>query len=372
MALLAGTAGAGGCSDECATSRCAAGNVCIDDGSGVACHKVCTTQGACPSGWYCNDGQLGSQGKNWCVQNTSFPPQGPGQWGDKCPPSGGEGANPACDWNDGFACYGTSPTAGASFCTEYGCAQDSDCPGGWWCSTQNQGPNVTSPDPTFGKTRQICLPRRYCAPCQTDHDCAQDMTPQHCAPDVQGNGYCAPQCTGSTDCALDAECVVPWEVCLPSAGQACTVDDDCPATAGTFQHCTGGHCTPECGSDADCSGPGQKCSPASLTLCKPRAGVCVGDGGFCSPCRSDLDCKDGFCVSGAPYSTERFCSAKSSVDPCDATIPNPPGCPPPAAGDNWKEVDCASGVPQQCVAHVTLGAGTVDAQLQPGCWTVNR
>jgi hypothetical protein len=42
-------------------------------------------------------------------------------------------------------------------------------------------------------------------------------------------------------------------------------------------------CTPECSSDGDCAA-GQRCK--ALSVCVPRAGACVGDGSFCSPCRT--------------------------------------------------------------------------------------
>ena len=377
LTFMGALAGAGGCSKaECESSKCAAGNACLDDGSGSGetCHKVCTSQNDCPFGYYCNDGQLGSQGKNWCVENTNYPPEAAHQWNSSCPASGGE-ENASCDWADSFACYGNAPTDAMSFCTEYGCSQDSDCKGGWWCSTQNVGPNVVSADPTFGKTRTLCLKRLYCAPCQTDHDCYSDAdtTQQHCVADTNGSGYCTPQCTGDANCALDATCVAQWPVCIPAKGDACVSDDDCPPVGGAYQHCDSGMCTPECGSSADCT-PGQTCQ--NLNVCVPRAGVCVGDGGFCSPCRSDADCKNGFCLSGAPFSTERFCSAASTAAQCDSSVMDPPGCPVPKASDNWKLVECPDTTDKtladQCVALVTFGAKTSAAQNVGGCWTPNR
>jgi hypothetical protein len=383
LTVLGAVAGMGGCSNSrCESSRCAAGNACLDDGSGSGetCHKVCTSQGECPYGYYCNDGQLGPQGQNWCVANTNYPPERSGQWDTPCLPSNGEGSNKACDWTDFFACYGTSPTDAMSFCTEYGCSQDSDCEGGWWCSTQNVGPNVVSADPTYGKTRTLCLPRWYCAPCKTDHDCspAQDGTQQHCVADTQNRGYCTPQCATNVNCPLDATCVGQWPVCTPAQGDTCKSDDDCPPVGGVAAHCDGGKCTSECASSTACA-TGQTCQ--NLNVCVPRAGVCVGDGGFCSPCRSDVDCTDGYCWSGAPFSTERFCTTKSTV-PCATAVAEVadagatatlPGCPVPTASDNWKMVACTTGTPpNQCVATVTLGAKTSEVQNVAGCWTPNR
>ena len=121
---------------------------------------------------------------------------------------------------------------------------------------------VADPCLLYTSTRTLCLPRWYCAPCQTDHDCsaAEDGTLQHCVPDAKGNNYCTPECTGNSDCAPDATCVRQWPVCTPNApaAQACASDDDCPSTSVAYQHCNGGKCTPECGSGAPC-GAGQTC-----------------------------------------------------------------------------------------------------------------
>jgi hypothetical protein len=301
-----------------------------------------------------------------------------GQWGATCPPSGGEAKNAACDTADNFSCYGTSPTDATAFCTLFGCVDDSDCPGTWWCATVNQGPNVTSSKATFGITRSVCLPREYCAPCHLDHDCppAADGTFQHCAADVQGNGFCTPTCGSDGNCALDATCQNRVSICGPAQGAACQSDDECPPLAGVAQHCNAGKCAPECASDADCAGlPGDGGAPPTCQwqrVCTPRAGVCRGAGDFCSPCRSDADCKNGYCLNGLPYSTEHFCSVKSTVIPCDTTSGNPPGCPAHAASDNWVVNVCSASPANQCEGLVVLGTSAAQASELPGCWTVNR
>ncbi len=389
-----------GCSSSsgnagCVSSQCASGNECIDDGSGkgAACHKICAAASECPFNYYCNDGQP----KSWCVPSTlPIPPQPTGQWGSPCQPSGGEGNNPSCDGTDGFACYGTTPTDANAFCSVFGCAADSDCPGAWWCGTVNRAPNVTTDQPSFGPTRRICLPRSYCAPCQLDHDCpaSSDGTQQHCARDAQGAGYCAPECATDANCPLDATCKTWQSLCTPAAGAICASDEGCPPVNGVVQHCDDGRCTPECASEGECAadGAGTDAAPGDASsrdsaaadsgaadagkgaprcqlrgLCTPRAGVCVGAGGFCSPCRSDVDCANGFCLSGAPYSTERFCSVKSARVPCNTTAANPPGCPAPQMTDNWLADECLTTPANQCEALVGFGGSGI-----PGCWTVNR
>src|SRR5579862_5192927 len=100
VAVALALAAPSGCSSSSASSgcdaaRCAAGNECIDDGtgSGPACHKVCTSSADCPFNWSCNS----APSTSWCVMST-FPvaEKASGQWGDPCLPSGGEQGNPAC------------------------------------------------------------------------------------------------------------------------------------------------------------------------------------------------------------------------------------------------------------------------------------
>jgi hypothetical protein len=396
LGLALSVAGALGCTKSsagCDSSQCAAGNQCIDDGTGAGatCHKVCAAQSDCPANWYCNDGLASGGDVSWCVPNATSFAAGSGEWGASCAANKGEGANPDCNWNLGFACYGLSPTDANAYCTQFACTSDSDCAGGYWCSTQNVGPNVTSSSETFGKTRQVCVKRTYCAPCKKDLDCytTASSTPMHCVPDVNGATFCSPQCSSDSACDYDATCTAPWKVCTPAAatGATCTTDDQCPPANGTYQHCLGGTCTPECSSATDCA-TGQKCA-ANTTVCIPRAGVCVGNGTFCSPCRSDEDCMPsagslaapqapGYCLSAEPYSQERFCSAPSTVADCDAGAADPPGCPALQKGENWLATGCTgtgvAGDPPtaQCFGIVTFGTASGSPTGIQGCWTVNR
>jgi hypothetical protein len=394
-----GSSPSGSSAPHCA-SQCAAGNQCIDDGSGSGpqCHLVCTGQ-TCPFGYYCNDGVLSGQAADWCAPNTTAvsEPDGSSPWGTPCLPTKGESSNPACDLADGFICYGVSPTDANAFCTIDGCQQDSDCPGGWWCETVNTRPNVTTAKRSFGATRTVCKPRDYCASCKMDHDCpsAANGTQQHCVA-LPGSGgdaappgnYCSPQCASNADCTLDATCVTQWSVCTPAQGTSCRSDDDCPPASGTYQHCDSGTCTPECGSAADCTGTGQKCT--SLSTCQPRAQACVGSGGFCSPCDSDADCtQGGYCLSAA-YSTERYCSVKLEKGTCPEpdqsgyTIgaPGAGQCPPAPPGSSAAvtgkgAIGCTFSSTQlapsnQCIALTTISNGNGGESDVLGCWTVNR
>jgi hypothetical protein len=405
LGLLGSFAPAVGCSSSsspaapaCDSSKCAPGNQCIDDGSGsgATCHEVCTAQ-TCPFGWYCNDGMAAGQPANWCVQGTTPLTATAGQWQTPCSPSGGE-TNPACDTADGFYCYGQSPTDANAFCTIFQCAQDSDCPGGWWCETVDVQPSLKTASRSFGQTQSVCRPRDYCATCRMDHDCpaAADGTQQHCVPTAGATsddagvpgGYCTPQCASNANCPLDATCVVQWPVCTPAQGPGCKSDDDCPPADGTYQHCDAGTCTPECGSNADCTGTGQTCT--RLSTCQPRAGTCLGAGGFCSPCRSDADCTGGGYCLYADYSTERYCSvpvakgtcATSTTPGVDLDAPTAGQCPAPPKGSaaavtGKGVVGCTFSStnlsrPNQCVALTTLSDGSGGETSVVGCWTVNR
>lgn len=381
----------------CQPSSCSAGNQCIDDGSGkgASCHKVCTQQGECPFGWYCNDGAVTSKnGASWCVQSTTQLAQGTGQWGTPCLPAGGEGSNSACDTADGFICLGTRPTDANAYCTIAGCSQDSDCPGGWWCKTADVAPNVTTATRSFGQTRTVCVPRDYCAPCTMDHDCPPTAggTPQHCLQVASsdggtGGGFCTPQCAATADCALDATCNSQYTVCQPASNGPCQTDDDCPASNGTYQHCLAGQCTPECASQSDCGGS-QKCD--NWALCVPRAQECVGSGNFCDPCRSDADCTQGGTCVYADYSTERYCSVPVTTGSCPTSTqagaefnnPSTGQCPPAPAGSPASDpklgaVACSftknSYVPtNQCVAFTSISDGNGGETSVFGCWSANR
>jgi hypothetical protein len=413
VVILSCSSGSGGSGAKPPPScpTCAPDNACIDDGSGAGplCHEVCTGQ-TCPVGWYCNTGEVGDPAAslsdagpvNWCVQVQSgdagplaLSPDAGYPWGVPCLPSGGEGNNKACDVEDGFSCYGQTPTDADAFCTIFGCVEDADCPGGWWCETVDTAPSVKTATRSFGKTRTVCTPRQYCAPCLMDHDCPASAagTQQHCIQQGSGAdggttpGYCSPQCASTADCALDARCETQWNVCSPAQGTACQSDDDCPPANGTFQHCNAGTCTPECGTASDC-GSGQKCS--SLAACQPRAGTCDGAGGFCSPCRADSDCTGGGYCLYADYSTERYCSIPVAKGTCAnpdmtgvtinaASAGQCPKAPSGSAASSTTEgaVGCTFSSttlapPNQCVALTSISDGNGGETSVIGCWTVNR
>ena len=358
LATLAviGAVWASGCSSApaCDSAKCATGNKCVtgfatadaeQSGKGAteACRFVCTKQEDCPFNYHCSS----SGTVNYCVAdrppaalgNKPYPKKD-GQWGTACDPTKGLDTNPACDTADTFWCYGNAPSDGSAFCTQFQCKDDGDCKGGWWCATVNNGPNVTTTARSFGadKTTTVCLPRAWnlnpntsCAPCKADIDCPlNEGKAQHCVTVADaGEKVCAVECSTDKNCTPDAACSVP------------------PAATETDK-----------------------------SVCMPRAGTCKGDGGFCSPCHSDKDCKDGFCIN-ADYSTEKFCTKKSGVA-CTATLngstytPIASDCPANPAGGMVGCFDSvrnskpqpASPVLDQCYGTYSFGGNNL-----PGCWS---
>jgi hypothetical protein len=259
----------------CDPTQCAQRNECIADATGVsACRLPCTTHAECPFNYQCAT----NPAKNYCVKLTVEVVQKPsGQWGASCLPSKGEAGNEDCDSEGDFKCRAVGPTDALAYCTRFDCETDLECAGGFYCATINVGPNAVSSKRTFGKTRTACVRRDYCAPCNGDLDCPViDGSQSRCTYDDLGESrYCATTCKSTDNCRLDASCTGAAE-------------------------------------------DGTK-------LCRPRAGTCKGDGSMCSPCRSDADCPEGYCLKAA-YSPETFCSVKAS-SPCLPSASNAGKCP---------------------------------------------
>jgi hypothetical protein len=300
----------------CAPADCAADNQCISDGAETKCRRPCTLHTDCPGGYQCLNNPT-QPGPAYCVKNTTDIPSKPtGQWGTPCLPNGGDTDNPACDKDNKFVCLGYGTTDATAYCTHADCASDLDCIPGYWCATVDDKPNVTDSVRSFGKTHTVCTKHEYCSPCGGDRDCPIiDGKQSHCAPDDVGGLYCAPPCTADANCRLDAAC------------------------NNTLENGT--------------------------KVCKPRAGTCKGDGTLCSPCRSDADCPDGYCLKGN-YSPERFCSVKAGAMCVSGTKSDCPaftamkgttiGCQSDAGDENIPRNQCIGIVPFADNADV-------------GCWT---
>src|SRR5688572_26610898 len=165
---------------ECVDSKCAAGNKCIAFEGANKCQRLCTSNAdpasSCPFNYTCT--QVDGIATPLCVQTTAKLADGKpivkkdsGQWGSLCKASGGV-ENPECDLDQGFFCYGLSPTDGDAYCTRYGCEQDRDCAAGYYCGRVNTTPNASKPRrTTVGEVEAVCLRRNYCTPCKVDLDC---------------------------------------------------------------------------------------------------------------------------------------------------------------------------------------------------------
>jgi len=325
----------------CDSAKCAPGNECLPLDGEVKCRKTCSSNSdpatSCPFGYTCTDTETEGV-PPFCIQDTALNAEGKpiekkpsGQWGAKCQANLGI-ENPGCDTEQGFFCYGVSPTDGDAYCTRYDCEKDSDCGAGFWCGKINQTPNVqTAKRTTIGEVQNVCLRRTYCSTCRVDLDCPPvGGTPQHCVDDANGGRFCAPECDSSQSCPTEARCA--------------TVGD--------------------------------------VKVCYPRANVCVGDGSLCSPCRVDTDCgEDGVCVKGQ-YTTEKTC-AKKSTKSCETK--NAQGQTVPAQGSCQEDISlegkekanlvrCLGAVFEEVPKDYCHGMYLIGTQGggDIGCWTPDR
>lgn len=321
-------AGSACSSNECSDSECAKGNICLDDGeTGTQCRLLCATQTECPFGYHCGTAKAPPGGtaptdKTFCLKDAvQYQKKEAGQFGASCGSQGGLDQNPDCDAEQYFWCFGASPTDGDAYCTQYQCTTDAECPGGYFCGTVNELPNVTTEKAVRGVTTTVCQKREYCAPCQNDVDCLPiDGQKAWCAEGADGKKFCTTECTSDANCRQDAKC----------------------------------EAAPELGGGS---------------VCKPRAGVCVGDGTLCAPCRSDADCPEGACLSH-PYSPEKFCTVKSK-SPCKI-VDQKLQADCPKENQAGARIGCFTqagdeGAPKDhCIGIVSFGQSSV-----PGCWTVS-
>jgi len=311
----------------CDSSKCAAGNTCIKIGEETKCRKTCESNSdaakACPFGYTCtalaaqNAACTGAQ--CYCAEATyagvttpaaKITKKDKGQWAYACNPAGGITANPDCDFAQGFECLAKNPADGNAYCTRL-CAADKDCGPGLFCGDVNESPNAEAAKRTGDATIKLCQKRDYCAPCKASVDCPSG---QECALAGAPDAFCTTPCTRDTECAVDAYCT-------------------------------------------DVGGK---------NLCYPSAGSCVGDGGFCSPCRSDADCKKGggVCASASAYTTEKFCTAPSASK-CAAT-----DCP--AKPEGVAAAGCSKEAIDDIPAGSCVGLFKLGTNQLPGCYTRPR
>lgn len=299
---------------SCDTAKCAPGNECIAVGGETKCRKTCSSNSeaakACPFGYACTalTPQASDCKGSECICTeiaVKLEKKDKGQWGAACNPGDGLAANPACDSAQQFQCYAQNPVDGAAYCTR-ACEKDAECGAGLFCGAVNDSPSAEEAKRTGTGTIKICQKHAYGSPCSSTVDCGPGLL---CSSDDKNQPFCTNACATDNNCAVDAFC-----------------------------------------------GDG---------LCYPNARLIVGEGGLCSPCRSDLDCAAGKGVCGSnSYTTERFCTVPSASACKAQDCPKPPdgvtsgGCTTQAFDD----------IPAgQCVGLFKLGSNQL-----PGCWTRTR
>ncbi len=221
------------CRAACADTDCAEGAFCLkttDHPEGVCTPSCASLVDSCGDGLICTKAD---NGHHHCLPSS----EPAGGYGTSCP-FGSECA-------DGYVCVGQKGDTAAT-CTKIdGCQADADCPVGMWCGDTAKA-GAKKDDLDFSVTQRVCLPRRFCAPCETDFDCSHEVG-AICVPDAGGERYCSKPCDNSKNsCLRGAECVDVGDgvaACRPLAG-ACHMK--APVT-----------CSP-CRTNRDC-GPGGVC-----------------------------------------------------------------------------------------------------------------
>ena len=381
--------------DACTINRVKAGT------SAAMCTAVCESEpistcvdddGCCAAGCNANnDNDCGMQ----MMDDT----------GTACAADADCGANGICiqaqmdgTWSGGYctnACFAPADCGGDSECLAVdmqgnafcfdGCLSNNDCRMGYECVDVG-GPSVCIPEEpqVAGMTGAACtadadcdaaegclLPADgwaggYCTRgCTTDSECP---TSSHCEitdPNA-GQGLCVSDCTTDADCRMGYGCGDPdgngATGCFPVAsgngvpGDACATLQDCSGGADGFcvsedQGFTGGYCSIQCTTDADC-GAGGHCSTLDSGF-----QLCVDS------CTTNADCRAGYVCDDANGDNVNECwpggsgaggpgNACANVGDCagglDAICLGPPGNPDFAGGycattGCTTNADCAAG-----------------------------
>ncbi|MBX5482474.1 MAG: hypothetical protein IRZ16_11660 [Myxococcaceae bacterium] len=274
---------AGECVAKCDPSKCKANNTCVNN----KCVLECTAHSQCkPYIQQCLPAKEDDTGRDIFVC-TNTPPV---EIGDPCP-NGNECTETCAAWD--------GPADTDAYCSIY-CSEDADCPGGYECiyrrdphalceeegfgnnpfcgetdepcvpKAQVDAPGSTFKIGTYCLERGVCMKKTQCSPCQSDVDCSYD-----------------PNLT----CRYINE---SERVCL----HRCSQDSDCAAGAS----CEGG-------------------------FCFPYGDTCKGNGEFCSPCKSDVDCTPPYACYSL-HGSEKACVDASASIACTRAA----DCPVSPAG----------------------------------------
>jgi len=247
---------------KCDPAKCAPGNICVQD----RCMLACARHTDCPDGYDCRS----VESQLVCVANQM--PVDVGQFGTGC------GLDPTV-CADGFVCIGGQGTP-AAYCTRASCADDTECPGNYYCATMDvaaprdggvadTGPkhdgSVETPNYVVA---QMCVKRNFCAPASALVDCNDPQALLRT--DSHGRSYCLKTCSGldpngcggGNGCLrMDGgyECWPRAMTCATSHSfcSRCTSSKDCPAKSYCTDTGSGEpYCTKPCWLNADCVWPG--------------------------------------------------------------------------------------------------------------------
>lgn len=300
----------------CVTSRCSAGNICVDG----QCSLPCTHHADCPEdrGFRCATGVADDLSGEALVCRPGAVPRAPKQYGAAC----GLHLDADCDTAAGFICPGRQNDVDA-FCTKLdGCTADSDCPSTMYCGSLARrgcvqfGPSANctmqsqcDPYPGFtcspdGTGRKSCLHEQSC----------------HIQPDDCELGFACQSLPGDGTRYELARACVPRLACAP-----CQTDVDClPANPACLPDRNGeGFCTRPCAQGGTSCDPGAACTTTARgDYCVPRSGTCHGDATPCSSCRDNGDCGPQGRCQLIEETRERYC-----IEPCQegGVCPNAPG-----------------------------------------------
>jgi hypothetical protein len=286
-------------------SSCASDASC-DQASGFTCVEG-TCRHPCRSHFDCGGvaicEPLGRSG-TYCA--LTRPPTTPGGFYSNCP-------NDDCDVLRGFECVGALADTESYCSTE--CGNDDDCPTGFFCDLV---------DGATGGDRNLCVPRVFCAACETDTDCLA-VPGGICADDGSGERHCTTLCEpGRNSC--------PW-----GASTECAVTDQ----------------------------------RLGVPTCQHKFGACRGEGVSCHPCLRDSDCPTGYCLTQL-YSGERWCVDQTLPCSCEGRpirqdfCSGTTGCPTSPSGLPMVCYDPGSPGGGICVGVIVPGAAVGSDQLS--CW----
>jgi hypothetical protein len=212
-----------------------------------------------------------------------------------------------------LTCISNGDGDAAAYCTKNDCADDSDCPGGYYCGVTHDPRALCDSNPPKGNNG-FCGKVSINTPCVPESDLGN------------GNTLFEGQL-----CLLRKTCLVRTD-CAP-----CTTDLDCTGIANRCVSMPGEsqkRCARDCLTLKECPGDAYACTaideanPDAGRVCRHKFGACTGTGKFCEPCQNDTECGP-LTGTGACYEfdgEQRVCfSACNSNADCPTAPSGAPG-----------------------------------------------